>query len=199
VRREQITRVTGPRLLSRRRLKLQLIFTALACVMRTARRADSLLCWISRVKEPLALVTPTPIRLPHRVTSTVIPNDGVMAALACVMRLAARGAHSLARIPSEKESLALVAPSPAPLLATVIVIKRGTRVAGWCGLAGQPGQIFSALACVMRLLVRGADSLCWISRKKAPLALMTPSPASLVIHVFSPLVCGNIVACQNTV
>jgi hypothetical protein len=70
---------------------------------------------IARKEEPLALLAPAPIYLAYR-SNTIVENDRVMTALAWVMSLTVRRANSLARIFSEKHSLALVTPSPPPLL-----------------------------------------------------------------------------------
>jgi hypothetical protein len=94
--------------------ELHFVRAALACVMRLARRAHPL-ARMSGKKEPLALVTPTPTILRVLTAYTVIEKDCIMATLACVV-CSARRTPPLARIPREKESLALVTPLPIPLL-----------------------------------------------------------------------------------
>ena len=98
-----------------------------------------------------------------------------MPAYACVVTMMVCWADSLVRIASEKKSLTLVTPSPAPLLS-----RGGTKTVTSARVSlSKINQIFSALARVVRFTVRRADSLAWITQEKKSLALKAPSPLCL--------------------
>src|SRR5262252_1229178 len=97
-----------------------------------------------REKESLALVTPTPTILRVLNAYAVIEKDCIMTTLACVMWCdpAVRRTHPLARMPGEKESLALVTPSPIPLLGAAVYARAHvTRPRGCCGFASQHDHV----------------------------------------------------------